>query len=153
MITLRIKRRKAKRSRRRATCRCCGCCATLLGLTGTKFGCGMALCGACTVHVDGEAVALLPDAGRRRRRQGGHHYRRPRRRRQAHAVQQAWLEARRAAMRLLPVRADHVGGGAADQDPEARPTPTSTQAMTGNICRCGTYLRIREAIQRAAKPA
>ena len=53
-------------------------------------------------------------------------------------------------MRLLPVRPDHVGRGAAGEQPAVRPTPTSTPRMSGNICRCGTYVRIREAIKQAA---
>ena len=91
----------------------------VLGMTGTKFGCGMALCGACTVHVDGagdrapahhrstaSATARSPRSRRSARRRRA----RPRRRR-------GW--SWRCAVRLLPVRPDHVGGGAAEGHAEA----------------------------------
>ena len=121
-----------------------------LGLTGTKYGCGIAQCGACTVHVDGVATRSCVDAGLGGRREAqkittieglspdGSHPR------------AAGLgRARRAAMRLLPVRHDHGRGGAAGREAEADRSPTSTPAMT-NICRCGTYNRVRAAIQQAA---
>ena len=78
-----------------------------LGLTGTKFGCGMALCGACTVHKNGEAIrsCVTPCASCRR---GNHHHRRPGAN-GLHPVQKAWMQRQRAAMRLLPARTDHAG--------------------------------------------
>jgi isoquinoline 1-oxidoreductase subunit alpha len=119
-----------------------------LKMTGTKFGCGMALCGACTVHIDGEVArscvtpvssvagkkittieGLSPDG--------------------SHLVQQAWMETNvpqcgycqpgqiMSAVALLA----------------KKPSPSDTDiddAMSGNICRCGTYQRIRKAIHRAA---
>ena len=122
-----------------------------LNLTGTKYGCGMALCGACTVHIDGAADALVPDAavvdqgGRR-----DHDDRGPED--EGGAGGAGCLgEARRAAVRLLPVGPGDGGGGAAREEEASPPTPTSTQAMAGNLCRCATYVRIRAAIQEAAK--
>jgi isoquinoline 1-oxidoreductase subunit alpha len=115
-----------------------------LGLTGTKFGCGMALCGACTVHRD----AFLCDTAQRSRHAPHHHHRgtvrgcRPSR--------AARLDrAAGAPVRLLPVRPDHVGGGTAAKTP-APSDARIDAAMSGNICRCGTYQRIRAAIHRAA---
>ena len=121
----------------------------VIGLTGTKFGCGVALCGACTVHLDGrpirscvtpvaavvgktittiEAVGEAP-TGRK--------------------VQQAWLD-------LEVVQCGYCQSGqimAAAALLAAKPHPTDADidaAMAGNICRCGTYSRIRAAIKQAA---
>ena len=121
----------------------------VLDLTGTKFGCGMAQCGACTVHLDGvptrscmtplSAVGdrkvttiegLSPDA--------------------THPVQQAWVE-------LQVPQCGYCQSGqimAATALLAKTPSPTDADidaAMTGNICRCGTYQRIRAAIHRAAE--
>ena len=111
-----------------------------VGMTGTKYGCGIAQCGACTVHLDGVADALLLGAGLRRSPaeittiEGLSNGR-------AHPVQHAWLDDRRAAMRLLPVRPDHGGRRAAANKP--KPTDADIDAAMTNICRCGTYPRIR----------
>ena len=124
----------------------------VLGMTGTKFGCGVALCGACTVHLDGipRRACVLPvsaavghsittiegigetDAGKR--------------------VQKAWLD-------LEVVQCGYCQSGqimAAAALLQKVPAPTDQdidRGMSGNICRCGTYQRIREAIKRAAKAA
>jgi isoquinoline 1-oxidoreductase subunit alpha len=118
-----------------------------IGLTGTKYGCGMGLCGACTVHLDGEAVrscqvpvglvgtkkvrtieGLSPDS--------------------SHPVQRAWIAE----------QVPQCGYCQSGQIMQAaaflakNPHPTAQQidgAMSGNICRCGTYQRIRRAIIRA----
>jgi isoquinoline 1-oxidoreductase alpha subunit len=120
----------------------------LLGITGVKFGCGMAQCGACTVLLDGEAIrscvtpasaatgkkvttieGLSPDG--------------------SHPVQRAWAE-------LDVVQCGYCQGGqilAAAALLAAKPRPTDADidaAMAGNICRCGTYQRIRQAVHRAA---
>ena len=120
-----------------------------LRLTGTKYGCGMALCGACTVHVDGVAVrsCVLPlntlqgkavttieglstDRG--------------------HAVQRAWIELDvpqcgycQSGQIMSAVALLQVNPAPSDGDIDA--------ALAGNICRCGTYARIRKAIHRAAQ--
>ena len=121
------------------------------GLTGTKFGCGIAQCGACTVHLDGQPVRscvtpvqaaanqqITTIEGIGRGETG------------LHAVQQAWIDEQvpqcgycqsgqiMAAVALLE---DNPAPG--DDDIDA--------AMSGNICRCGTYSRIRRGIKRAAK--
>ena len=120
-----------------------------LGLTGTKYGCGMAQCGACTVHLDGDAVrscvtplsraegkrvttieGLSPDL--------------------SHPLQQAWIE-------IDVPQCGYCQSGqimAAAVLLAANPKPTDKdidEGMAGNICRCGTYPRIRRAIHRAAE--
>ncbi|TFH47426.1 MAG: (2Fe-2S)-binding protein [Lysobacterales bacterium] len=122
-----------------------------LGMTGTKFGCGMALCGACTVHVDGVATrsCVLPLAaveGKRIATIEGLSADR------SHPVQQAWLE-------LDVPQCGYCQSGqimSAVALLERSPAPTDEEidaAMSGNICRCGTYPRIRKAIHRAAELA
>ncbi|HXO66215.1 MAG TPA: (2Fe-2S)-binding protein [Steroidobacteraceae bacterium] len=118
------------------------------GLHGTKFGCGMALCGACTVHVDGQAtrscvMRLSTVAGRAvttiEGLQSG----------PAKAVQAAWID-------LQVPQCGYCQSGqvmSATALLEKNPTPTDADidaAMSGNICRCGTYSRIRAAIHAAA---
>jgi aerobic-type carbon monoxide dehydrogenase small subunit (CoxS/CutS family) len=119
-----------------------------LGLTGTKFGCGIAQCGACTVHVDGDAVrsCVMPvssAAGRRVTTIEGVAAD------TLHPVQEAWMAEN------VP-QCGYCQSGqimAAIVLLAAIPAPTDDdidQAMAGNICRCGTYQRIRRAIHRAA---
>jgi isoquinoline 1-oxidoreductase alpha subunit len=124
----------------------------LIGLTGTKFGCGIAQCGACTVHLDGVAVrsCVLPvDAiGDRKittiEAVGGTPA--------GKKVQQAWRQ-------LDVVQCGYCQSGqvmSAASLLASNPNPTDADihaAMAGNICRCGTYNRIRAAIRQAAKEA
>jgi isoquinoline 1-oxidoreductase subunit alpha len=119
-----------------------------LGLTGTKFGCGQALCGACTVHIDGEATrscitrvssvagrnvttieGLAPDG--------------------QHPVQQAWLadqvpQCGYCQVGMIMTAAALLAKNSTPSDADI------DEALTGNICRCGTYLRIRQAVRRLA---
>jgi isoquinoline 1-oxidoreductase subunit alpha len=122
----------------------------VLGMTGTKFGCGMALCGACTVHLDGapmrscvtpigsignKAVTTIEAVGKTP---------------QGKAVQRAWLD-------VEVVQCGYCQSGqimSASALLASKPHPTDSEidaAMSGNICRCGTYGRIREAIKHAAQ--
>ena len=121
----------------------------LLGMTGTKFGCGMALCGACTVHIDGQpvrscittidsvgtsAITTIEAVGRTPAGQ---------------AVQKAWLD-------LEIPQCGYCQSGqimSASALIAGNPHPTDADidgAMAGNVCRCGTYVRIREGIKQAA---
>jgi isoquinoline 1-oxidoreductase subunit alpha len=120
-----------------------------LGLTGTKYGCGIAQCGACTVHVDGEplrscAAPVSAAAGRKITTIEGLSSR------TALAVQKAWVD-------LDVVQCGYCQSGqimSATALLEQKPRPTDTdidQAMAGNICRCATYVRIRAAIHAASK--
>ena len=122
----------------------------VLGMTGTKFGCGMALCGACTVHLDGsairscittidsvgeskittiEAIGVTPAGAR---------------------IQKAWLEHEVAQCGYC--QSGQIMSASALLKDKPHPTdPVSDEAMSGNICRWGTYVRIREAIKLAAQ--
>lgn len=122
-----------------------------LGLTGTKYGCGIAACGACTVHLDGSPVrsCVTPIAAVQNRTvttiEGLSKDR-------SHPVQQAWIE-------LDVPQCGYCQSGqimSATALLKEHPAPTDADidtAMAGNICRCGTYPRIRKAIQRAAQLA
>jgi isoquinoline 1-oxidoreductase alpha subunit len=119
------------------------------GLTGTKFGCGMALCGACTVHLDGTAVrscqTSLADANGKRvttieglSRDGNH------------PVQVAWRELNVAQCGYC--QAGQIMQAASLLKDTPRPSDDDIDgAMNGNLCRCGTYSRIRAAIKLAAE--
>jgi isoquinoline 1-oxidoreductase alpha subunit len=120
----------------------------LLGLTGTKYGCGEALCGACTVHLDGQPVRACVTPARRAE---GHDVTTIEGLSSdgSHPVQQAWLG----------LRVPQCGFCQAGQMMTAvallkdKPAPTDDEidaAFAGNLCRCGTYPRIRAAVRTAA---
>jgi isoquinoline 1-oxidoreductase subunit alpha len=120
-----------------------------LGMTGTKFGCGMALCGACTVHQNGQAIracvtpvssvagknittieGLSPDS--------------------THAVQKAWMEL--DVPQCGYCQSGQIMAAAGLLAKKAKPTDADIdEVMRGNICRCGTYQSIRQAIHRASE--
>lgn len=124
----------------------------VLGMTGTKFGCGMALCGACTVHIDGvatrscitsidsigkshvttiEAIGATPAGAR---------------------IQKAWLD--HEVVQCGYCQSGQIMSASALLASNPHPTDADiNDAMSGNICRCGTYVRIREAIKLAAQTA
>jgi len=124
----------------------------VLGLTGTKFGCGMALCGACTVHVNGEptrscitpidsigtsAITTIEAIGATAA---------------GAKIQKAWLD--REVVQCGYCQSGQVMSAAALLASNPNPTDSDIDAaMSGNICRCGTYVRIREAIRQAARSA
>jgi isoquinoline 1-oxidoreductase alpha subunit len=121
----------------------------VLGLTGTKFGCGMALCGACTVHKNGEAIrscvtAMREVAGTEIRtieglRENG-----------LHPVQKAWMQLN--VPQCGYCQSGQIMQAAALLNSKKQPTDQEIdEAMAGNICRCGTYQRIRAAIKAAAE--
>ena len=118
-----------------------------VGLTGTKFSCGIGQCGACTLHVDGRPVRSCSVPAADGGRQADHDDRRPLARRQPSHPDR--LEGtRHAAVRLLPVRDDHERARAAARPP--KPTDADIDAQVTNACRCSTYHRIRQAIHLAA---
>ena len=123
-----------------------------LGLVGTKYGCGMALCGACTVHIDGaparscttpvsaiEGKRVVTIEGISKTSQA----------KTANAVKAAWIE--RDVVQCGYCQSGQVMAATALL--QKNPSPSDAQideAMSGNICRCGTYQRIREAIKSAS---
>jgi aerobic-type carbon monoxide dehydrogenase small subunit (CoxS/CutS family) len=120
-----------------------------LAMTGTKYGCGLALCGACTVHVDGiatrscvlplravegKSITTIEGLSKDRR----------------HAVQLAWMEI--DVPQCGYCQSGQIMSAAALLNGNPRPSDADIDAaMSGNICRCGTYPRIRQAIHRAAE--
>ncbi len=120
-----------------------------LGMTGTKYGCGMALCGACTVHVGGVAtrscvMPLRALAGKSITTIEGLSLDR------SHPVQKAWLEI--DVPQCGYCQSGQIMSAAALLKDNPRPSDADIDAaMSGNICRCGTYPRIRQAIHRAAQ--
>jgi len=120
----------------------------IAGKTGPKFGCGIAACGACTVHIDGQptrscSIAVGDVAGEVRTieglAQGG----------RLHAVQQAWIDEQVAQCGYC--QAGQIMSAVALLEMTPRPTDAEIDdAMSGNLCRCGTYPRIRAAIKRAS---
>jgi isoquinoline 1-oxidoreductase alpha subunit len=119
------------------------------GLTGTKFGCGMALCGACTVHLDGQAVRscvmpLSAVAGRQVTTIEGLQSA------PAKAVQAAWIALQ--VPQCGYCQSGQVMSATALLEKNTAPSDADIDAaMSGNICRCGTYLRIRAAIHAASQ--
>ena len=120
-----------------------------IGLTGTKFGCGAAQCGACTVHVNGKAVrscnvAVREMVGKKITTIEGLSDKTD------HPVQQAWIEIDVPQCGFC--QSGQIMSAAALLTEKPSPTDADIdRAMSGNICRCGTYVRIRAAIHRAAQ--
>ena len=120
----------------------------VLGLTGTKYGCGMALCGACTVHLDGQPVrsCVTPVSAA-----SGKHVTTIEglSADNSHPVQRAWIEL--DVPQCGYCQSGQIMSAAALLAQTAQPSDAEIDAaMAGNICRCGTYQRIRAAIHRAA---
>ncbi|HWU86127.1 MAG TPA: (2Fe-2S)-binding protein [Kofleriaceae bacterium] len=122
----------------------------LLGLTGTKYGCGEALCGACTVHLDGDAVRACVTPVRRAAGRkvvtieglspAGDH-----------PLQKAWIEL--GVPQCGFCQAGQIMSAAALLAANPKPTDEDIdRSLAGNLCRCGTYLRIRAAVRKAAGP-
>jgi isoquinoline 1-oxidoreductase subunit alpha len=119
-----------------------------LGLTGTKFGCGVALCGACTVHLEGAAVrsCVTPVSAVQGRKVTTIEGLSPD---NSHPVQKAWIEL--DVPQCGYCQSGQIMSAAALLAQTPQPSDADIDAaMSGNICRCGTYQRIRAAIHRAA---
>lgn len=120
-----------------------------LGLTGTKFGCGVALCGACTVHLEGQPIRACVTpvsavAGKTITTIEGLSNDR------SHPVQRAWIEL--DVPQCGYCQSGQIMAAAALLSTNPRPSDADIDAaMSGNICRCGTYPRIRKAVHRAAE--
>jgi isoquinoline 1-oxidoreductase alpha subunit len=120
-----------------------------VGLTGTKYGCGMAQCGACTVHIDGQATrtCVMPVSAVEGKRvttieglaQGG----------KLNKVQQAWLD--HDVPQCGYCQAGMIMAVTALLNEKPKPTDADINAAITNICRCGTFQQVREAIHAAAK--
>ncbi|WP_437683463.1 (2Fe-2S)-binding protein [Sorangium sp. So ce131] len=121
----------------------------LLGLTGTKYGCGMAQCGACTVHIDGKPArsCVLPVSSVGARKvttieglsADG-----------SHAVQQAWAQA--DVVQCGYCQSGQIMTAAALLKQKPDPSDADIDAaLSGNVCRCGTYVRVREAVHLASR--
>jgi len=120
-----------------------------LGLTGTKFGCGMSLCGACTVHINGEAVRscvtpISNAVGKKVTTIEGLSSN------LSHPLQIAWMQNN--VPQCGYCQSGQIMQAAALLKQKPKPTDADIDtAMKGNICRCGTYQRIRQAIKQAAE--
>ena len=121
------------------------------GLTGTKFGCGVALCGACTVHLNGAPIRscvtpALAAVGQQITTIEGLHQGRP----GLHPVQQAWIDEQ--VPQCGYCQSGQIMSAAALLESNPQPNDDDIdRAMAGNICRCGTYSRIRRGIKSAAQ--
>ena len=121
----------------------------VLGMTGTKFGCGMALCGACTVHVDGNAVRSCVTPVDSLKGSAVTTIEAIGQTPQGKALQQAWLELE--VVQCGYCQSGQIMSAAALLAETPKPTDDDIDAaMSGNVCRCGTYQRIRAAIHKAA---
>jgi isoquinoline 1-oxidoreductase subunit alpha len=120
----------------------------VVGLTGTKFGCGVAQCGACTVHLDGNPIrscvtSVSDVAGKNITTIEGISADR------THVIQQAWIAEQ--VPQCGYCQSGQIMAAAALLEKKPKPTDADIdRVMSGNICRCGTYQRIRRAIHRAA---
>ncbi len=119
-----------------------------LGLTGTKFGCGIAQCGACTVHIDGQPIrsCITPAAAVQGKKITTIEGLSPN---GSHPIQQAWIAE--DVPQCGYCQSGQIMSAAALLSAKPKPSDADIDAaMSGNICRCGTYQRIRRAIHRAA---